>query len=193
MPVPEVVDDALALEPDWLPEVPHAYPPVPAAVLIALVERNEGFHILYTERSTQLRAHSGQVAFPGGKLEPADAGPAEAALREAGEEVGLQPGDAELLGYLPTYFTGTNYLITPVVAAVRPSAAFVPCPREVSDLFEVPLAFLAHKDAYETLHIERRGVTHSTWQVLYGGHTIWGITGNLTRRFFEIALKEKTA
>lgn len=190
MPAPEVIDDKLDLEPDWLPDVPHAHKPVPAAVLIALVERDDGFTILYTERSSALRAHSGQVAFPGGKLEAHDKSPAEAALREAGEEVRLDPADAEILGYLPTYFTGTNYLITPVVAAVKPRGAFVPDPGEVSALFEVPLRLAARPETYSTYRVERRGVIHSTWQILFDGHIIWGITGNLTRRFFELALAE---
>jgi len=190
MPEPEVIDDVLDLEPDWLPDPPHAQPPVLAAVLIALVERSEGFHILFTLRASALRAHSGQVAFPGGKIEAADADPAAAALREAEEEVALDPGDAEVLGYLPSYFTGSNYLITPVVAAVRPRAPFRPNPIEVSHLFEVPLALLCRPEAYGTYRIERHGVTHSTWLVDYDGHTIWGITANLTRRFFEMALAE---
>lgn len=193
MPAPEIVDDALDLEPDWIPDVPHADPPVLAAVLIALVERADGFHILYTERATDLRAHSGQVAFPGGKVEVEDPDPASAALREAEEEVALRPEDAEVLGYLPSYFTGSNFLITPVVAAVRPRALFMPNPAEVSDLFEVPLDMLLRPESYGTYQVARHGVTHSTWQILFDGHTIWGITANLTRRFYELALKEKPA
>ncbi len=194
MSTPEVLDDAaLDLRPDWLPEVPHASEPVPAAVLIALVERDEGYFVVYTRRSSALRSHSGQVAFPGGKLEPGDSSPAAAALREAREEVGLEPGDAEVLGYLPAYFTGTNYLITPVVAAVRPRAPFVPDPNEVSELFEVPLAVIARPESYVTYRTERQGVTHSTWQIDFEGHTIWGITGNLTRRFFELTLRKDAA
>lgn len=193
MTAPEVIDDALDLQPDWLPDVPHAVPPVAAAVLIALVERENDFHVLYTCRSSDLRSHSGQISFPGGKLEPADDGPAEAALREAEEEVALRPGDVEVLGYLPTYFTGSNYLITPVVAVVRPSAPFVPDPCEVSAMFEVPLSLIARGESFTTYSIERRGVVHSTWQILFGEHIIWGITGNLTRRFFELALKQEAA
>lgn len=193
MPEPEVIDDILDLEPDWLPEQPHACPPVPAAVLIALVERPAGFNVLYTERASAMRAHSGQVSFPGGKIEADDAGPAEAALREAWEEVALDPSGAEVLGYLPSYYTGTNYLITPVVAAVRPNAPFVPNPGEVSAIFEVPLALLAQTVSYGTYKVARRGVTHSTWQVLFDRHTIWGITGNITRQFFDVALTEASA
>lgn len=189
MQAPEVTDDALDLEPDWMPDPPHTHPPVLAAVLIAIVERQDEFHVLYTQRASDLRSHSGQVAFPGGKVEPDDADPASAALREAEEEVTLRPADAEVLGYLPAYYTGTNYLITPVVAIVRPRAQFVPNPEEVSDLFEVPLSLLAQPETYNTLHLERRGVIHSTWKVSYQNHTIWGITGNLTRQFYEIALR----
>ncbi len=193
MTAPEVIDDALDLKPDWMPDIPHAAPPVQAAVLIALVERQSDYHVLYTCRSSDLRAHSGQISFPGGKLEPEDEGPAEAALREAEEEVALQRGDAEVLGYLPTYFTGSNYLITPVVAVVRPSAPFVPDPSEVSDLFEVPLTLIARGESFTTYRVERQGVVHSTWQILFQSHVIWGITGNLTRRFYELALKKDAA
>lgn len=192
MAAPEIIDD-LNIEPDWMPDQPHAVPPVPAAVLIALVARETGFHVLYTQRASALRAHSGQVAFPGGKIELDDPDPATAALREAQEEVALDPREADILGYLPSYFTGTNYLITPVVAAVRPSRDFVPNPAEVDTMFEVPLSFLVRPETYGTFKIERRGVTHSTWQVLFDGHIIWGITGNLTRRFYEIALMERAA
>ena len=76
MPAPVIIDDAIDLEPDWIPDQPHANPPVLAAVLIALVERADGFHVLYTERSSDLRSHSGQVAFPGGKVDADDADPA---------------------------------------------------------------------------------------------------------------------
>lgn len=90
-------------------------PPVPAAVLIALVKREAGYTVLYTERSANLRRHSGQVAFPGGRIDPEDHDAAYAALREAHEEVALVPEDAQVLGYMPYYYTGTNYFITPVV------------------------------------------------------------------------------
>ena len=111
-PIPELV-------PDWTPDVPHERPPVPAAVLIALVDREDGLSVLYTERSPALRSHSGQVAFPGGKIDPTDFDAAAAALREANEEVGLAPQDARVLGYMPQYFTGTNYLINEASFSTR--------------------------------------------------------------------------
>ncbi|WP_348063319.1 CoA pyrophosphatase [Devosia sp.] len=178
------------LIPDWAPTLPFERPPVLAAVLIGLVMRPEGHTILYTERSRELRAHSGQVAFPGGKIDPSDIDAADAALREAGEEVGLRRHEARVLGYLPTYYTGTNYLITPVVAEIIPTHPFVPNPSEVYSLFEVPLARVLDLGSYGQYRIKRNGEEHRTWQIDHDGHVIWGITANLTRRFRDIALGE---
>jgi len=185
---PEVLEEGVAFLPDWQPETPPDRPPVAAAVLISLIHRPDGLTVLYTERSPDLRTHSGQVAFPGGKIDPTDAGPAAAALREAFEEVGMLARDARILGFLPHYYTGSNYLITPVVAEVRPSRLFIPNPSEVDSLFEVPLAKLASEDAYGTFRVRRNGQEHSTLQIEHEGHRIWGITANLTRRFRNLAL-----
>lgn len=185
---PEPVAPA-TLTPDWVPDVPPERPPVPAAVLIGLIRRPEGLSILYTERSPDLRSHSGQIAFPGGKIDPEDSGPGAAAVREAGEEVAMQAADARILGYMPLYYTGTNYLITPVVAEVTPSAPFVPNPGEVRSVFEVPLAYLMEPSSYSTFRINRAGREHSTWQITHSGLVIWGITANLTRRFHDLALR----
>ena len=185
---PDPLDEGAVILPDWVPDRPFDRPPVPAAVLIALLPRPEGLTVLYTERSSDLRAHSGQIAFPGGKIDPTDADAGAAALREAWEEVGLQPSEARVLGYMPHYFTGTNYLITPVVAAVRPSKPFTPNPREVSAVFEVPLSLLARNDSYGTYRIRRGSREHTSWQIDHAGYRIWGITANLTRRFRDLAL-----
>ncbi|MDR3473832.1 MAG: CoA pyrophosphatase [Devosia sp.] len=185
---PEPVDDEGAFMPDWMPDEPFSRPPVPAAVLVALLERADGYAVLYTERSATLRNHSGQIAFPGGKIDATDADAAAAALREAEEEVGMLPAEARILGYMPNYFTGTNYLITPVVAVVRPSRPFRPNPGEVESVFEVPLELLSQPETYLTLTIKRGGVEHTSWKVDYDGHRIWGITANLTRRFYDLAL-----
>lgn len=190
---PPPLAPAEELVPDWDPLTPFSRPPVPAAVLIALVRRPEGHTVLYTERSPDLRAHSGQVAFPGGKVDRADAGVAAAALREANEEVGMAPADAAILGYMPTYYTGTNYLITPVVAEVTPSGPFVPNPGEVHSVFEVPLRRILDPATYGTFRVRRAGKEHTTWQIDHDGHLIWGITANLTRRFRDMALGEGAA
>jgi 8-oxo-dGTP pyrophosphatase MutT (NUDIX family) len=193
MPEPEPLDLTAEFVPDWMPDIGFDRPPVPAAVLIALLVRPDGLNVLFTERATSLRAHSGQVSFPGGKIDPEDDGPGAAAVREAFEEVALDPAEVKILGYMPHYFTGTNYLITPVVAVARPTKPFLLNPREVSDVFEVPLARLALLESYGTFRIARNGVEHTTWQIDHEGHRIWGITANLTRRFRDLALDEGVA
>lgn len=189
---PEPFDAAADMRPDWVPDDPPGRPPVPAAVLIALVRRTEGLSILYTERSPELRSHSGQIAFPGGKVDPTDHDAADAALREASEEVRLERSEARVLGFMPLYYTGTNYLITPVVALVEPSGPFIPNPSEVRSVFEVPLDYLMTPGSFSTFHIRRNGREHSTWQIEHSGLVIWGITANLTRRFHDLALSPET-
>lgn len=187
---PEPIDGAQVLVPDWLPDVPFNDPPIPAAVLIALVARSGGWTVLFTQRSLGLRSHSGQVAFPGGKIDPGDKDAGAAAVREAEEEVGLVPGNARILGYMPPSQTGTNYVITPVVALVEQSTPFVANPREVDEVFEVPLEFIARVANYSRFTIQHAGREHSTWQLDHGGHMIWGITANLTRKFRDMTLSE---
>lgn len=189
LPDPQSAEETATLAPDWMPEEGFSGPPRDAAVLIGLVRRGDALSVLYTERSPELRSHSGQIAFPGGRIDPGDRGPAEAALREANEEVALDRGDVRLLGYLPAYFTGSNYLITPVVAEIVPRHDFVPNPGEVKSVFEVPLPMLMREESFGTFRIRRKDVEHTTWQVAHQGLVIWGITANLTRRFYELVLR----
>jgi 8-oxo-dGTP pyrophosphatase MutT (NUDIX family) len=191
LPAPEPTDRSDSFEPDWMPEGGFDRPPRDAAVLIALVVRGDAISVLYTERSPELRSHSGQVAFPGGKIDPTDAGPGDAALREAWEEVALDRADARILGYMPPYFTGSNYLITPVVAVVIPHREFVANPGEVKTVFEVPLPVLMRNESFGTFRIRRKDVEHTSWQIDHDGLVIWGITANLTRRFYDLVLKDE--
>ncbi|MBI4922033.1 MAG: CoA pyrophosphatase [Devosia nanyangense] len=191
LPAPEPTDKPDSYTPDWMPEGGFDRPPRDAAVLIALVRRGEELSVLYTERSPELRSHSGQIAFPGGKLDAGDSGPGAAALREAWEEVALDPADARILGYMPAYFTGTNYLITPVVAVVTPHRQFVGNPGEVKSVFEVPLPMLMREESFGTFHIRRKNLEGTSWQIEHEGLVIWGITANLTRRFYELVLKDE--
>jgi 8-oxo-dGTP pyrophosphatase MutT (NUDIX family) len=193
LPTPQAAEVTATLAPDWMPEGGLAGPPRDAAVLVALVRRGEELSVLYTERSPELRSHSGQIAFPGGKIDPEDGGPGDAALREAREEVGLDPADARLLGYMPAYFTGTNYLITPVVAEVTPRRDFVPNPGEVKTVFEVPLPLLMKEETFGTFRIRRKDKEHTSWQIEHQGLVIWGITANLTRRFYEMVLRQEVS
>jgi 8-oxo-dGTP pyrophosphatase MutT (NUDIX family) len=191
LPSPQAAEEIATLAPDWTPPGGFNAPPRDAAVLIAIVRRGEDLSVLYTERSPDLRSHSGQIAFPGGKIDDTDSGPADAALREAWEEVALDREDAHVLGYMPAYFTGSNYMITPVVAEVRPHRAFVGNPGEVRSVFEVPLPRLMRDESFGTFTFERGELRGSTWQIDHEGLVIWGITANLTRRFYELVLKDE--
>jgi 8-oxo-dGTP pyrophosphatase MutT (NUDIX family) len=143
---PQALRERFRHPPIWTPE--HSVEkrfsdrePALAAVLLPLVMRDE-LTLLLTQRSSQLRAHSGQVAFPGGRTDESDQDAVDTALREAHEEVGLPRHHVEVLGTLPTYVTGSAFIITPVVALVTPGFQLQPNPEEVADVFEVPLSYL---------------------------------------------------
>jgi len=186
--IPQNVKGVSSLKPDLYPSEPNLKKPIDAAVLITLVRKETDYSVLYTKRSTDLRAHSGQIAFPGGKIDEQDENAAAAALREANEEVAMNSDDVQILGYLPTMFTGSNYLITPVVGVIEPSAPFVANPNEVEEIFEVPLAFLSKNNAYQSFMVTHGGKQQQTWKIEHENRIIWGITANLTRAFKDIAL-----
>ena len=158
----------------------------PAAVLLPLVSRPEGIQMLLTERSAALADHPGQISFPGGRIEAADADAAVAALRETHEETGLPRERVVLLGQLPHYATVTGYDVTPVVGWVEPPFALMPDPVEVADVFEVPLAFLLDP-VNQKRHFRMIGeVRRDYWAIPYAERYIWGATAAMLMMFDRV-------
>ncbi|EXU81147.1 DNA mismatch repair protein MutT [Comamonas aquatica DA1877] len=190
---PQALRARFAHPPRWQPEVrkearfaPRT--PAHAAVLVPLVLREE-LTVLLTQRTEQLSTHSGQVAFPGGRQDPEDADATATALREAQEEVGLDPGQVEVLGSLPVYETGTAFMVTPVVALVQPDAALYPNPYEVADVFEVPLRFLLDPAHHQRHRLHWQGLEREWFSMPYldAGREryIWGATAGMLRNFYR--------
>ena len=197
---PQALRDRFRHPPMWMPEhsVETSFTdrlPALAAVLLPLVMRDE-LTLLLTERSTNLSTHSGQIAFPGGRTDDTDRDAVDTALREAEEEITLLRDHVEVLGTLPTYVTGSAFIITPVVGLVSPGFQLAPNPSEVADVFEVPLSFLmnpAHHRRHET---EFDGVLRQWLSMPYcdpmsqaaGSETkerfIWGATAGILRNFY---------
>lgn len=160
-----------------------------AAVLIGLIERDGIVNVILTQRAKALNNHSGQVAFPGGRIDEEDASPESAALREAWEEIGLDINEVEIMGRLPDYHTGSGYRVAPVIGFVREGADFEINPDEVDYMFEVPLSFLMN----ENNHIITSKVWGETkryfYEMPYDGHYIWGVTAGMIRVFYDRVFK----
>ncbi|MET0528378.1 MAG: CoA pyrophosphatase [Microvirga sp.] len=187
-PEPPHLEDALANPrgDHSLDNVPLAYPlsPKPAAVLVPVVMREEPA-LLLTERSAHLRQHSGQIAFPGGRVDPTDASILDAACREAEEEIGLDSRFIAPLGYLDAYLSTTNYLVVPVVARISPSYTLKLNPHEVADTFEVPMSFLMDPARHELHSREWKGRLRRYYAMPYKGRYIWGVTAGIIRNLYE--------
>lgn len=153
--------------------------PIPAAVLIPIVNRPSGLTVLLTQRTAHLRDHAGQVSFPGGRCEPVDASPVATALRESREEVGIAPEQVEILTNLPDYFTSTGFRVTPIVGLVTPPLNLRLDDFEVAEVFEPPLSFLLDPVNYRRHQVEREGVPHTYWAVPWQGYFIWGATAGM--------------
>ncbi len=165
--------------------------PMPAAVLIPIV-MHASPTVLLTQRTAHLSTHSGQIAFPGGKLDDTDADATAAALREAEEEVGLQYQFVQVLGQLPIYTTGSSFLVTPVVALVSPGFSLTLNAHEVADVFEVPLAYLMNPANHRHHQLEWQGVQRHWLSMPYqDGSTerfIWGATAGMLRNFYRFLM-----
>ena len=188
-----------AAPPLWTPEIKteHRYTdraPAHASVLIALVPRDE-IAVLLTQRTEHLTDHPGQISFPGGRVEPEDADAAATALREAHEEIGLGSSYVDVLGAMPTYTTGTGFIVTPIVALVRPGFALRADPFEVAEVFEVPLSFLMNPAHHRRHSIAVAGVQREFLSIPWDGqdeqgrprrYFIWGATAAMLRNLYRL-------
>jgi 8-oxo-dGTP pyrophosphatase MutT (NUDIX family) len=156
----------------------------PAAVLVPVIDRDEPT-VLLTIRTQELSNHAGQVAFPGGKIDPEDESPVAAALREAKEEIGLAPMLVEPLGYLDLYLTFTGFRILPTVARVKPDFTLLLNPREVTESFEVPLKFLMTPENHQRKSRDWKGVTREYYAMPFENRYIWGVTAGILRNLYE--------
>jgi len=150
-------------------------PPVPAAVLVPIVMRDEP-SLLLTRRTSHLKKHAGQVAFPGGRIDPGDADATAAALREAEEEIALDPDRVEIVGRMDDYVTGTGFIITPVIGLLPADVQVHPSPDEVGAVFEFPFSVLLDPDAPRRQKQHVRGRWREYWVWPHPDHFIWGAT-----------------
>jgi 8-oxo-dGTP pyrophosphatase MutT (NUDIX family) len=156
----------------------------PAAVLVPIIDRGEPT-VLLTLRTAELASHAGQVAFPGGKIEPADESPVAAAMREAREETGLAPTLIEPIGYLDLYLTFSGFRILPTVARVKPDFTLTPNPTEVTETFEVPLRFLMTPANHQRKTRDWNGFARDYYVMPYQNRYIWGITAGILRNLYD--------
>ena len=210
VPSAHLLPDALRARfeqpPIWQPEVERETSfskrePAPAAVLVPIVMRGPDFSqstVLLTQRANHMSTHSGQIAFPGGKVDPEDVSRHATALREAQEEVGLDPRHVQVIGELPVYVTGTSFWVTPVIGLVSPGFELRPNVDEVQDVFEVPLDFLMNPANHRCHAIDWQGARRQWFSMLYqeprmkpNGDSdmverfIWGATAAMLRNFYR--------
>ena len=159
----------------------------PAGVLVPILIADGAARVYLTKRSSALKHHPGQIAFPGGKQDPADATIEDAALREASEEIGLSPGNVEVLGQMPTHETVTSFSVTPVVGLIRKPFVPVPEPGEVEEVFDVPLMHLMTQARYSIQWRHWRGSRRRYYTVPFGPYYIWGATARILRAMADAA------
>jgi 8-oxo-dGTP pyrophosphatase MutT (NUDIX family) len=194
---PDALRRRFKAPPTWAPEivVEHRFSdrePTNASVLVPLVQRDDEVTVLLTQRTDHLHDHPGQISFPGGRAEPEDVDAVATAMREAEEEIGLHARHVEVLGVLPTYTTGTGFVVTPVVALIEPPFSIQVDPFEVAEVFEVPLPFLMSPTNHRRHGIEvagrRREFLSMPWQAQGEAarqYFIWGATAAMLRNFYR--------
>ncbi|HEY5633032.1 MAG TPA: CoA pyrophosphatase [Burkholderiaceae bacterium] len=194
---PAALRERFANPPAWSPELTgdrfrlRAEPPRAAAVLVPIVAHETGVTVLLTERTSHLHDHAGQVAFPGGRRDAHDPDDVATALREAHEEIGLEPHAVDVLAQLPVYLTGTGYSVTPVVGLVRPGVELRLDAFEVAHAFEVPLAFLMDPRFHQRRRIVIGDVERTFYAMPYRGDGgreffIWGATAAMLRNLYRM-------
>jgi 8-oxo-dGTP pyrophosphatase MutT (NUDIX family) len=168
--------------------------PLPAAVLIPIVEHPGAPTVLLTQRATQLRNHAGQISFPGGRIEPQDGSPTAAALREAHEEIGLEESCVSVIGFLTDHVVISGFRVTPVVAMVRPGFKLLLDAQEVADTFEVPLSFvLDPRNHRPRVHRFRAADAEARmFDIPYGNRNIWGATAGMLVTLYRVCIEGGT-
>jgi 8-oxo-dGTP pyrophosphatase MutT (NUDIX family) len=193
---PEALRTRFTRSLEWTPEIVRERSfsqrePALAAVLIGIVMRDEPT-VLLTQRTAHLSTHSGQIAFPGGKVDDTDRDVVDTALRESQEEVGLAPDQVQVLGTITDYVTGTAFIVTPVVGLVNPGHTLTPNPGEVASVFEVPLAFLMNPAFHRRHALEAEGRRREWFSMPYQDgdeqRFIWGATAGMIRNFYRFLM-----
>jgi 8-oxo-dGTP pyrophosphatase MutT (NUDIX family) len=169
--------------------------PIAAAVLIPLVERESELTVLLTQRASQLKNHAGQISFPGGRIEPEDLGPREAALREAQEEIGLAASFVTVVGYLADHILLSGFRVTPVVSLVRPGFELLLDEQEVADTFEVPLSHVFEPANHRSQRRRFGSTTNefAVWDIQYQGRNIWGATAGMLLNLYRLCTADDAA